>query len=59
MGDRVVVLKGRPSAVHEIIDVGLAHPRSRDTLSNPRFAEIREYVWRTLMDEARKAEFQV
>ena len=57
MGDRVVVLKGRPSAVHEIIDVGLGHPRSRDTLSNPRFSEIREHVWGTLMDEAREAEF--
>ncbi len=59
MGDRVVVLKGRPSSVFEIIDVGLDHPRSRDTLSNPRFAEIREHVWGTLMDEAREAEFAI
>ena len=33
MGDRVVVLKGRPSSVFEVIDVGLPHPRNRDTLA--------------------------
>jgi NitT/TauT family transport system ATP-binding protein len=59
MGDRVVVLKGRPAAVHEVIEVGLPHPRSRATLAEPRFAEVREHVWSTLQDEARKAEFSV
>jgi NitT/TauT family transport system ATP-binding protein len=59
MGDRVVVLKGRPSSVFEIIDVNLPGPRDRSTLCHPRFAEVREHVWSTLMDEARAAEFQV
>jgi len=59
MGDRVVVLKGRPSNVFEVIDVNLPAPRDRETLSHPRFAEVREHVWSTLMDEARAAEFEV
>lgn len=59
MGDRVVVLKGRPSSVFEVIDVGLPHPRNRETLATKRFAEVREHVWSNLMDEARKAEFEV
>jgi NitT/TauT family transport system ATP-binding protein len=59
MGDRVVVLKGRPSTVFEVIEVGLARPRSRRTLAEPRFTEVREHVWQTLMDEARRAEFTV
>ena len=59
MGDRVVVLKGRPSSVFEVIDVGLPHPRNRDTLAGARFAEVREHVWSNLMDEARKAEFEI
>lgn len=59
MGDRVVVLKGRPASVFEEIEVGLPHPRGRATLAEPRFAEVREHVWLTLMDEARKAEFEV
>ena len=59
MGDRVVVLKGRPSRIEETITVDLPRPRSRATLSHPRFAELRERVWSTLLTEARKAEFQL
>jgi NitT/TauT family transport system ATP-binding protein len=57
MGDRVVVLKGRPSTVAENIAVDLPRPRTRATLGSPRFAEMREHVWSTLIDEVLKAEF--
>jgi NitT/TauT family transport system ATP-binding protein len=56
MGDRVLVLKGRPSGVHEIVRVDLPRPRDRSTLLQPRFAELREHVWGTLMADARQAE---
>jgi NitT/TauT family transport system ATP-binding protein len=56
MGDRVVVLRGRPSSVAEVIEVGLPRPRTRETLSSPRFAEVREHVWSELMQEAERAE---
>jgi NitT/TauT family transport system ATP-binding protein len=56
MGDRVVVLKGRPSTIHEVIDVGIPRPRDRSILSNTRFNEIREYVWSILMEEIKRAE---
>ena len=59
MGDRVIVLKGRPSRIHEDIAIDLPRPRNRDTLALPRFAELRERVWGTLMSEARQAEFQL
>lgn len=59
MGDRVVVLKGRPSSVHEIIPIDLPRPRDRATLADPRFVQLRERVWETLMAEARKAEFDL
>jgi NitT/TauT family transport system ATP-binding protein len=59
MGDRVLVLKGRPSSIHEVIDINLPRPRTRDTLREPRFAELRERVWSTLMSEARRAEFEL
>jgi NitT/TauT family transport system ATP-binding protein len=59
MGDRVVVLKGRPSHVDQDIAIDLPRPRSRDTLSLPRFSELREQVWSNLMGEARRAEFEV
>ncbi|MBI3043476.1 MAG: ABC transporter ATP-binding protein [Betaproteobacteria bacterium] len=56
MGDRVLVLKGRPSSVHEIVEVDMPRPRDRGTLLQPRFAELREHVWGTLMADARRAE---
>ena len=59
MGDRVFVLKGRPSAIAETITIDLPHPRTRATLRLPRFAELREQVWGTLMSEAREAEFHL
>ncbi len=59
LGHRVIVLKGRPSSIHETIKIDLAHPRTRATLRDQRFAELRERVWSTLMREAREAEFQL
>jgi NitT/TauT family transport system ATP-binding protein len=59
LGDRVLVLKGRPASVREVIDVDLPRPRSRSTFAHPRFAELREHVWTTLMDEAQRAELQM
>lgn len=59
MGDRVFLLKGRPSRITETVVIDLPHPRSRATLRLPRFAELREQVWAMLMSEARQAEFQL
>src|SRR3954463_937288 len=59
MGDRVVILKGRPSSICETIAIDLPRPRTRETLREPRFAALREHVWDTLMSEARQAEFQL
>src|SRR5690606_13518060 len=59
LGHRVIVLKGRPSSIHETISIDLPHPRSRATLQHPRFAELRERVWSTLMREAAQAEFEL
>jgi NitT/TauT family transport system ATP-binding protein len=59
LGHRVIVLKGRPSSIHETIAIDLPTPRTRETLREPRFAELRERVWNTLMREAREAEFHL
>ena len=59
LGHRVIVLKGRPSSIHETVTIDLPHPRTRATLREPRFAELRERVWNTLMREAREAEFHL
>lgn len=59
MGDRVVVLSGRPSHIREVIDVSIPHPRSRETLSTNRFHEVKAHVWDLLMKDVIAAERQV
>jgi NitT/TauT family transport system ATP-binding protein len=59
MGDRVFVLKGRPSSIQKVIPVDVPRPRSRDTLRQARFSALRELVWSTLMDEASAAQFHL
>jgi NitT/TauT family transport system ATP-binding protein len=51
MGDRIVVLEGRPGRIAEVIDVDLPRPRNRHTTAQPRFQELREHVWSLLMGE--------
>ncbi len=58
MGDRVVVLKGRPASVFEVDRRSICRIRATARRCRiPRFAALREHVWSTLMDEARAAEF--
>ncbi|MCU1596952.1 MAG: transporter related protein [Glaciihabitans sp.] len=53
MGDRIVILRGRPSSIFDIVDVGIPHPRGRETVDTDRFRTVRDYVWRAVMhDEA-------
>jgi len=59
MGDRVLVLAGRPASVREMVTVDLPRPRTRATLALPRFVELREHVWQSLFAEAKRAEFEV
>lgn len=56
MGHRIVILKGRPSSVSEIVEVDLPWPRDRSTTMLPRFHELKEHVWSQLMGEAARAE---
>ena len=44
LADRIVVMSERPGTVREIVDVGLARPRSAATLTNPRFQELSNHI---------------
>ena len=59
MGDRVSCSRAARSSIQKIVEVDLPHPRTRETLQQARFAELRELVWSTLMKEAREAEFHL
>jgi NitT/TauT family transport system ATP-binding protein len=52
MGDRIVILRGRPSSIFDIVDVGIPRPRGRDTVDSERFRTVRDYVWRAVMHDS-------
>lgn len=50
LGDRVVVLTPPPTAVQEILDIDLPHPRDQvETKMMPRFVELRTHVYAEIM----------
>ena len=51
MGDRVVVLAGRPAHVRAIRKVDLPRPRDRSVVASPTFINLREQVWHDLFDQ--------
>ncbi|MFD4423133.1 ABC transporter ATP-binding protein [Agromyces sp. NPDC058484] len=56
LGDRIVVFKSHPGAIKEVIETGLSRPRSeRNVQSDPRFIELRDYLWDALEHEATEA----
>ena len=51
MGDRVVVLAGRPAHVRAVRKVELPRPRDRSVVATPEFINLREQVWHDLFDQ--------
>lgn len=51
VGDRVVVLAGRPAHVRAVREVDLPRPRDRSVVSSPEFIELRDQVWHDLFDQ--------
>jgi NitT/TauT family transport system ATP-binding protein len=51
MGDRVVVLAGRPAYVRAVRKVELPRPRDRSVVATREFINLREQVWHDLFDQ--------
>ncbi|MEX0629691.1 MAG: ABC transporter ATP-binding protein [Chloroflexota bacterium] len=56
LGDRVIVLSGRPSLVLEEIRVPFARPRDAEVERDPRFADLKLHVWALLKNQGSTAE---
>jgi NitT/TauT family transport system ATP-binding protein len=49
MGDRIVILTGHPSHVHDVVNVGITRPRGREVVDSERFRVVRDYLWTVVM----------
>ena len=54
MGDRIVILTGHPSIVHDVVDVGIPRPRGREVVDSDRFRVVRDYLWTVVMKDQRR-----
>jgi NitT/TauT family transport system ATP-binding protein len=52
MGDRIVILRGRPSSIFDVVEVGIPRPRDHTVVDSERFRAVRDYVWRSVMQDA-------
>jgi NitT/TauT family transport system ATP-binding protein len=55
LGDRVLVMTGRPGRIREEIDVPLPRPRDLLDREHPAVREIRRHVWGLLESEVRSS----
>lgn len=58
LADRVVVLSHRPGTVREVVDVELPRPRGGQTRLDPRFAELRDYIRKLVIEKPREEDHQ-
>jgi NitT/TauT family transport system ATP-binding protein len=54
MGDRILVMSGRPTSIRQEIIVPLDRPRHLTNRDHPEVVEIRWHIWKMLEDEVRK-----
>jgi NitT/TauT family transport system ATP-binding protein len=55
LGDRVLVMTGRPGSIREEIHIPLSRPRDLTVESDLKVLEIKWHIWKMLEDEVRKA----
>jgi NitT/TauT family transport system ATP-binding protein len=54
LGDRVLVMTGRPGRIREAIDIPLERPREVTSRTPPEVAEIKWHIWQILERDVRK-----
>jgi NitT/TauT family transport system ATP-binding protein len=54
LGDRILVMSGRPGRIRQEIPVPLERPRHLANRDHPEITEIRWHIWKMLEDEVRK-----
>lgn len=55
LGDRVLVMTGRPGRIREEIPIPLGRPRDMLSVERPDVMEIKWHIWKILEDEVRRS----
>jgi NitT/TauT family transport system ATP-binding protein len=54
LGDRILVMSGKPGRIRESIPVPLDRPRQREDLARPEVAACKAHIWKSLEVEVRR-----
>jgi NitT/TauT family transport system ATP-binding protein len=54
LGDRILVMSGRPSTIRAEIPITMPRPRELANRDHPELIELRWQIWKMLEDEVRK-----
>jgi NitT/TauT family transport system ATP-binding protein len=54
LGDKVIVMSGRPGTIRQIIPINLERPRQLADRKHPDVVEMRLHIWKMLEDEVRR-----
>jgi NitT/TauT family transport system ATP-binding protein len=55
LGDRVLVMSGRPGGIREEITIPFERPRKLANMEQSQIREIKWHIWNLLEDQARKS----
>lgn len=51
LAQRVVIMSARPGRIKEIVDIDIPYPRTQETKIQPRFMELKSYIWERVYQE--------
>jgi NitT/TauT family transport system ATP-binding protein len=54
LGDRVMVMSGRPGTIRADIDINLPRPRHASQRDHPNFIKVRKQIWKMIESEVRQ-----
>ena len=51
LATKVVVMSARPGRIKEVIDIDIPYPRNQETKMDPRFTDLKNYIWNMVYKE--------
>lgn len=54
LGDRIIVMSGRPGRIREIVPIQIPRPREMMDEKHPELSRLRLHIWKMLEDEVKK-----
>ncbi len=55
LGDRVLIMSGRPGTILEEVDIPFSRPRNLQERSHPKIAELEQHLWSVLEEDVRRS----